>query len=157
MTIRDIYQIEGMAVLGGFDWFVGHPDLEIPSKPKEEVHRAAGAYCKWFHSHKDWFSDKLDYEAMESIVHLIQAHASTSIVRDLLVKEGLVIRNVKNKADIPNWYVKYAMFDPTMGMYDPDEAENYFRQRMVKRFNTLSHFFETRVERKAKKMRLNSS
>jgi hypothetical protein len=89
---------------------------------------------------------------MQSIVHLIQAHASTTVVRDLLIKDNLLMKNVKNKADIPNWYIKYSMFDPTMGMYDPEEAENYFRQRMVKRFNTLSHFYETRVERKRKRL-----
>ncbi|RYD65226.1 MAG: hypothetical protein EOP83_07835 [Verrucomicrobiaceae bacterium] len=107
------------------------------------------AYKKWFENHADWFLDPIDTQGMELLLQLLGTYGNPERVRQIVRTDPLTATFTPES--IQNWYTKYTMFDPTMGMYDPEEATNYFRQRMLKRLNVVTIHLEERVIRKRKK------
>jgi hypothetical protein len=91
-----------------------------------------GAYADWFEKHRDWFSDPGDLAGMRWIMKSL-LNTGIQHSRKTLVN----LRGYLPDAEVQNWYMRYAMFDPTMGMLNPDEARDFYLQRMTKRFNLL--------------------
>lgn len=95
-------------------------------------------YLDWFDQHGDWFSDPLDVEFLSNTLSNYILKRDRTVV---LTTIRIYLKNV-DPTMLSNWYARYTMFDPTMGMYEPDEASAYFNQRMMKRFNLLALMIE---------------
>ncbi|RYE95233.1 MAG: hypothetical protein EOO77_43265 [Oxalobacteraceae bacterium] len=133
IPLGSVYATAEMAAVG----FCIAQNLPIPEhhiKKTAQIEK----FAAWFREHADWFIDPLDIKMMQIMLTQL-SHYSVADIRRTVISR---IFDTTPEKEVQNWYTKYTMFDPTMGMYEPDQARAYFRQRMLKRLNMVAYMLE---------------